>query len=114
MRCGASLNLIRWCRFSCLDFFALQFGAQEPGTDAEIKKFAESKGVKMPPFYLMAKTDVNGANQHPLYAKLKEASGSGDLEWNFGKFMVTKGESVKRYPIRTAASDTIPDIEAAQ
>jgi glutathione peroxidase len=101
-------------KFVVLGFPCNQFGAQEPGTDAEIKKFAESKGVKMPPFYLMAKTDVNGANQHPLYAKLKEASGSGDLEWNFGKFMVTKGESVKRYPIRTAASDTIPDIEAAQ
>lgn len=43
------------------------------------------KGVKTPPFYLFSKIDVNGPKEHPLYKKLKEASGSGDLEWNFGK-----------------------------
>ena len=101
-------------QFVVLGFPCNQFGAQEPGSDAEVKAFAKSKGVKTPPFYLMSKIDVNGGNAHPLYNKLKEASGSGDLEWNFGKFMVTKGSSVKRYPIRTAASATIPDIDAAQ
>mmetsp|Transcript_56332 Transcript_56332/g.138255 ORF Transcript_56332/g.138255 Transcript_56332/m.138255 type:complete len:109 (-) Transcript_56332:346-672(-) len=95
-----------------LGFPCNQFGAQEPGSEAEVKSFAEAKGVK-PPFYLFSKIDVNGPNTHPFYQKLKEASGSGDLEWNFGKFLITK-DGVKRYPIRTAAADTIPDIQAAQ
>jgi glutathione peroxidase len=90
-------------------------GAQEPGTEAEIKAFAQGKGVKTPPFYLFSKIDVNGPNTHPVYKKLKEASGnSNDIEWNFAKFLVTKNSTVKRYPIRTAAKDTISDIEAAQ
>jgi glutathione peroxidase len=101
-------------QFVVLGFPCNQFGGQEPGSDAEVKAFAESKGVKSPPFYLFSKIDVNGPNAHPLYKKLMEESKSADLEWNFGKFMVTKGSSVKRYPIRTAASATIPDIKAAQ
>mmetsp|Transcript_31406 Transcript_31406/g.79036 ORF Transcript_31406/g.79036 Transcript_31406/m.79036 type:complete len:110 (+) Transcript_31406:363-692(+) len=101
-------------QFVVLGFPCNQFGAQEPGSDAEVKAFAQGKGVKTPPFYLFSKIDVNGDGAHPLYKKLKEASGSGDLEWNFGKFMITKGDKVTRYPIRTAAAATIPDVEAAQ
>jgi glutathione peroxidase len=76
-----------------LGFPSNQFGAQEPGTNAQIKTFATSNyGVK-PPFYLMSKIDVNGANAHPLYKKLKEAStktflstiGGDEIKWNFGK-----------------------------
>ena len=101
-------------QFVVLGFPCNQFGAQEPGSDSEVKAFAQGKGVKTPPFYLFSKIDVNGDNAHPLYKKLKEASGSGDLEWNFGKFMISNGDKVKRYPIRTSAAQTIPDIEAAQ
>ncbi len=79
-----------------------------------MKAFAEGKGVKTPPFYLFSKIDVNGPKTHPLYEKLKEASGqTADIEWNFAKFLITKS-GVKRYPIRTAAKDTIPDIQSAQ
>ena len=38
---------------------ALQFGGQEPGSNAEIKKFAQARGAKFP---IMAKIDVNGSS----------------------------------------------------
>ena len=37
---------------------ALQFGGQEPGSNAEVKKFAQARGAKFP---IMAKVDVNGS-----------------------------------------------------
>lgn len=45
-----------------------QFGAQEPGSNSEIKSFAERKGFKGPMF---AKADVNGPNALPLFNYLK-------------------------------------------
>jgi glutathione peroxidase-family protein len=39
--------------------FDLQFGGQEPGSNAEVKKFAQARGAKFP---IMAKIDVNGSN----------------------------------------------------
>ncbi|WP_427019071.1 glutathione peroxidase [Pseudarthrobacter sp. P1] len=61
-----------------------QFGGQEPGTDEEIGEFCRRNfGVTFP---LTAKTDVNGADRHPLYAAL---AGAGEpIEWNFEKFLV--------------------------
>ena len=55
-----------------------QFGSQEPGSNAEIKHFAESKfGVT---FDMMAKTDVNGDQTEPVYKWLKNhKNGSGFL-----------------------------------
>ena len=55
-----------------------QFGNQEPGTNAEIKHFAESKyGVT---FDMMAKTDVNGDDAEPVYKWMKEQpKGAGFL-----------------------------------
>ena len=51
-----------------LGFPCNQFGAQEPGTDAEIKQFCTSKySVTFPMF---DKLEVNGANRHPLYVAL--------------------------------------------
>lgn len=47
---------------------APQFGAQEPGSNSEIKSFAERKGFKGPMF---AKADVNGPNALPLFDYLK-------------------------------------------
>jgi len=54
--------------FSVLGFPSNQFGAQEPGTEAEIANFCERNyGVTFP---LFAKIDVNGAGAHPLYKYL--------------------------------------------
>lgn len=55
--------------FTILAFPCNQFGQQEPGTAEEIRSFCElNYGVTFP---LMAKIDVNGANEHPLYHWLK-------------------------------------------
>jgi glutathione peroxidase len=91
--------------FSVVGFPCNQFGAQEPGTADEIATFCStSYGVTFP---LMEKIDVNGAHQHPIYAELeKTADGeghSGDIRWNFEKFLVSgKGEVIARFsPIVT-------------
>lgn len=82
-----------------LGFPCNQFGAQEPGTEAEIKEFVSSKfGVTFPMF---AKIDVNGGGAHPLFKWLKDMqSGTlGDfIKWNFTKFLVNRtGRPVARY-----------------
>ena len=49
-----------------LGFPANDFGAQEPGTDAEIQQFCSTTyDVSFPMF---SKISVVGADQHPLYA----------------------------------------------
>lgn len=107
--------------FEVLGFPANEFGAQEPGTNAEIKNFCETKfNVKFPMF---EKIVVKGEGQHPLYAHLtaaqpqatfkpdsklkamlKEGPGK-DISWNFEKFLVNRqGEVVARF-----APDIAPD-----
>ena len=51
---------------------------------------------------MFAKLEVNGAGRHPLYAWLTnqttEPKGSGDIEWNFAKFVIDpSGEIVARF-----------------
>ncbi len=81
-----------------------QFGAQEPGTHAEICEFTSSKyAVSFP---LMAKVDVNGEEQTPLFARLcdvADAEGhAGNVRWNFEKFLVNSDGTVQRFPTREA------------
>ncbi|MGK7939434.1 MAG: glutathione peroxidase [Crocosphaera sp.] len=79
-----------------------QFGAQEPGSPAEIKEFTSSNyNVE---FTLLEKQDVNGANRSPLYQFLV---GDGeDISWNFGKFVVGRdGEVVARFEPATTPDD---------
>lgn len=90
-----------------------QFGWQEPGSSDEIRQFCSTKyGVE---FDMLAKVDVNGKDQCPLYAYLTNDSPfPGKVKWNFGKFLVDrKGEVVARYGSRTAPSsvDLVADIE---
>ena len=86
--------------FYVLGFPANNFGGQEPGTAAEIKEFCTSKyKVTFPMF---AKISVKGTDQDPLYSYLtnKETNGdlSGDIKWNFTKFLVDrKGHIVARF-----------------
>ena len=83
-----------------LGFPCDQFGHQEPGDEAEIKKFcALNYEVSFP---LFAKVEVNGPNAHPLYRELKHAApgvlGTEAIKWNFTKFLVDKeGNVVRRY-----------------
>ena len=94
-----------------------QFMGQEPGTAEEIQSFCSTTyGVTFP---LLAKTDVNGAQRHPLYAELTEAADAdgdaGDVQWNFEKFLVAPdGRVVNRFRPRTEpdAPEVINAIEA--
>ena len=77
-----------------------QFGGQEPGTSEEIETFCSTTyGVTFP---LTEKVEVNGPGRHPLYARLVEVPDergrSGDIQWNFEKFVVDRaGHVVARF-----------------
>lgn len=90
-----------------IGFPANNFGNQEPGTEADIKKFCTSEySVTFPMF---SKISVKGDDQHPLYKKLasQPAPVGGDPKWNFTKFLVDRGGNVvARFDTRTAPSDT--------
>jgi glutathione peroxidase len=81
--------------FVILGFPANNFGAQEPGTNEEIKTFSSRQyGVTFPMF---SKISVKGADQAPLYSYLTKQTGpgiSGDIKWNFTKFLVDRSGSV--------------------
>ena len=87
-----------------LGFPCNQFGAQEPGADAEIGAFCQRNyGVTFPMF---AKIEVNGLHTHPLYKYLKDAKpgilGSENIKWNFTKFLIDReGRPVARYAPQT-------------
>ena len=91
-----------------------QFGAQEPGTAEEIAEFCQANfGVTFP---LLAKTDVNGRDRHPLFARLTEVADAtgkaGDVTWNFEKFLVSpQGEVVGRFRSKVEPDDQ--DLVAA-
>ena len=109
--------------FEILDFPCDQFGHQAPGSNEQIAKFCTARfGVSFPQF---AKLEVNGENQSPLFAYLKEQKGfagfdtstesgkfmdeyltkidanyakNSDIKWNFTKFLINrKGEVVARF-----------------
>ena len=86
-----------------LGFPCNQFGGQEPGSAAEIAEFCEVNfGVSFP---LFARIDVNGPLESPLYTWLK-AGHPGDIEWNFGKFLIARdGQVVARYAPDTQPGD---------
>lgn len=65
---------------------ANEFGAQEPGTEAEIKTFCSTRYQVT--FPMMSKLVVKGQGIHPLYQQLVAASGKGEVEWNFAKFLI--------------------------
>lgn len=86
--------------FSVLAFPCNQFGAQEPGTDAEILEFATSKYDAT--FPIFSKIEVNGDTACDLYQWLRtEQPGDGDsdaITWNFEKFLVNRdGQVVARF-----------------
>ncbi len=99
-----------------LGFPCNDFGAQEPGSNAEIKVFCTTKYDVSFPMY--DKLHVKGEDQHPLYAALtgKGSPFPGDIEWNFGKFLIDrKGTIIKRFSPRTEpkSAEVINAIEAA-
>ena len=97
-----------------LGFPCNQFGAQEPGTAAEIGAFCQKNyGVSFPMF---EKIDVNGATAHPLYQWLKSNArgllGSEAIKWNFTKFLVDRnGKVVDRFAPTTKPEDLKSKVE---
>ena len=87
------------------------------GAPEQIATFCSTTyGVTFP---LLAKTDVNGADRHPLYAVLTETADAGgeagDVQWNFEKFLIAPdGAVVNRFRPRTEpdAPEVIAAIEA--
>jgi glutathione peroxidase len=94
--------------FFVVGFPCNQFGGQEPGSAEEIATFCSTTyGVTFP---MMEKIDVNGPSRHPIYAELTEiadAEGvSGDIRWNFEKFLVSPdGKIVARFSPMIAPDD---------
>ncbi|MBS0545052.1 MAG: glutathione peroxidase [Proteobacteria bacterium] len=102
--------------FSVIGFPCNQFGAQEPGSPAEIQSFCQRNyGVSFP---LSEKVEVNGEHAHPLYRYLTSAApgvlGTEAIKWNFTKFLIdTQGRVVKRYAPTTTPEAIAEDIETA-
>ena len=102
--------------FAVLGFPCNQFGAQEPGSEAQIQKFcATNFKVTFP---LFTKIDVNGPDAHPLFAYLKSSEpgmlGTEGIKWNFTKFLIGRdGQPVKRYAPATKPDAIGADVLAA-
>jgi glutathione peroxidase len=86
--------------FTVIGIPSNQFGGQEPGSADEIAQFCSATyGVSFP---MTEKVDVNGEGRHPLYGVLSavpdDGGHTGDIRWNFEKFLVTaSGEVVARF-----------------
>lgn len=115
--------------FEVLGFPCNEFGAQEPGTEEEIKNFCSTQfGVKFPMF---SKIEVNGEGRHPLYKALIAAQPKATLPegsefyqrlaskgreplkpenilWNFEKFLIGRdGEVIQRFAPDLTPEDPI-------
>ena len=78
--------------FEILAFPCNDFGAQEPGSNEEIKTFCTTRySVTFP---LFDKIKVLGNEKSPLYAKLINFPPAGDISWNFEKFLIDKNGNV--------------------
>eukprot|EP00401_Gymnodinium_catenatum_P082703 CAMPEP_0117563038 /NCGR_PEP_ID=MMETSP0784-20121206/55284_1 /TAXON_ID=39447 /ORGANISM="" /LENGTH=137 /DNA_ID=CAMNT_0005360663 /DNA_START=229 /DNA_END=643 /DNA_ORIENTATION=+ len=110
--------------FSVVAVPSNQFGAQEPGSDANIKQFGKSNfGVTFP---VLSKCDVNGPQAHGMYTYMKSAvSGpvarapwnpglpEKDIQWNFSKFLVVNGVPIKRYSFDVTPEQIDEDVAKA-
>lgn len=91
------------------------FGAQEPGSEQQIRSFCETRfGVSFP---MTAKQAVIGASAHPLYRWIATELGEGATpKWNFHKYLIGRdGELVDAWPSRVApmSKEITGAVEAA-
>ena len=99
-----------------IGFPSNEFGAQDPGANAEIASFCQlNYGVSFP---MMGKVQVNGQQAHPLWLWLKAQApgllGSEGVKWNFTKFLVGRdGTVLKRYAPNDTPQSLRKDIEKA-
>lgn len=116
-----------------IDIPCNQFGHQTPGTDAEVHEFCQLHYNTK--FAQMKKSDVNGANELPLYTYLKAQKGFAgfgehklaallaemlekadkdwalkpDIKWNFTKFLINRAGVVTE---RFEPTADMKDVEA--
>ena len=99
--------------FEILDFPCNQFGNQAPGSNDEIHEFCTLKYNTT--FDQFAKIDVNGEKESPLYTFLKSQKKglfSGDIKWNFTKFLIDRnGNVVGRFSPMVEPKKIEPEIE---
>ena len=99
-----------------LGFPCNQFGGQEPGSNAEIKRFCSTTfHVTFP---LFDKIEVNGPGRHPLYVALagKDSPFPGNITWNFNKFLIGRdGRILQRFNsnVTPESPEVIKAVEAA-
>ena len=99
-------------------FPANNFGAQEPGSNAEIGAFCKSKfGVTFPMF---SKISVKGSDKAPLYQFLTDKNANpktgGEIPWNFTKYLVDRnGKVLARFdaPVEPESPELTSAIDAA-
>ena len=100
--------------FEIMAFPCNQFGGQEPGSADEIAEFCKVNfGLSFP---VMAKVEVNGAGETPLYGWLKSEApglmGTKAIKWNFTKFLIGRdGKVVRRYAPTDKPEALAKDIE---
>ena len=82
-----------------------QFMGQEPGTEAEIKDFCETRfSVDFP---MTSKVDVKDEGRHPFYAWAQDQLGEPAVPvWNFHKILIgPDGEAIAAFGPRTPPQD---------
>ncbi|MFM9607862.1 glutathione peroxidase [Streptomyces niveiscabiei] len=103
--------------FTVLGVPCNQFMGQEPGSSEEIAEFCSATyGVTFP---MTEKVEVNGESRHALYERLvgfADAEGhTGDIRWNFEKFLIGRdGSVVARFSPQTEpeSTDVVTAVEA--
>jgi len=104
--------------FTVIGFPCNQFGGQEPGTAHDIETFCSTTyGITFP---MMEKIEVNGPGRHAIYQTLTPIPDTtkytGDIRWNFEKFVVSAdGTKITRFNPKTTPDDpaVIAAVEAA-
>jgi len=99
--------------FEILAFPCNQFGAQEPGSNEEIKEFCDINFNVS--FQIFDKINVNGSSASPLFKHLKNEAkgvmGSEAIKWNFTKFLIdNNGSVIKRYSPQTTPDKIEKDL----
>jgi len=91
---------------------ANNFGAQEPGSNEEIKTFC-SRNYHVT-FPMASKVSVKGSDQDPLYKYLSQTA--GEPKWNFTKYLIGRdGKVIKKFdsPVKPDSPELTSAIEAA-
>ena len=95
--------------FKILGFPCNDFGSQEPGSLEEIQEFCSSTyGVC---FTIFDKIHAKGDTTEP-YTTLNQAEPSGEVAWNFEKFLISKdGTVLKRF--KSAVEPNASELKSA-